>query len=157
MTKKSVKKEAVTVNKVRINTAIAVHKQVSEFDKNYLDHFFEQRLVGRKHLITVAYLGKNPAGYMISYDDRDGSVYCWMAGVIPEFRRNCALHAMMGFLENWALKNGFSKVKIKTRNKWRGMLTYLVKNGFLFTKVDGYEDVGENRIYLEKDIRKDKI
>jgi hypothetical protein len=60
----------------------------------------------------------------------------------------------MSFLEDWARKNKFSKIRIKTRNKWRGMLAFLVDSGYLFMKVDGYSDVRENRIYLEKDLKR---
>lgn len=60
--------------------------------------------------------------------------------------------ALMNYQEEWAKKRGYTKIKIKTRNNRREMLHYLVKCGFCFYRVEEQENIGENRILLEKQI-----
>ncbi len=56
----------------------------------------------------------------------------------------------MQYQIDWAKRQGYSKLKIKTRNARREMLSFLVKNGFNFTEVEKKENIIENRINLEK-------
>ena len=137
-----------------IENAMKVHAQIPEFTETLPDKkYFEERYNGKTHLILCAYENKTPVGYVIAYDKfADGSFYCWMAGVIPEFRKHGALTALIKHLFIWAKDNGYEKIKIKTRNDKRDMLRFLVKNGFSFTDVEQRENINDNRIELEKDI-----
>ena len=49
---------------------------------------------------------------------------------------------------DWAKKEGYQNVTIKTRNDKRNMLSYLVKNGWNFTKVKEKDNILNNEIYL---------
>jgi GNAT superfamily N-acetyltransferase len=145
----------VKVLQVPIETAIKVHSQIPEFRETPPEKkYFEGRYDGRDHLILCAFDQKDhAAGYMIAYDKfGDGSFYCWMAGVIPQFRKCGALTAMMNYLFAWAKERGYKKIKIKTRNDKRDMLVFLVKNGFNFTAVVQHEKIADNRIELEQEI-----
>lgn len=96
------------------------------------------RLEGTRHLVLVADSAAGlPVGALIAYDRyHDGSLYCWLAGVAPEARRQGALAAMMEAMKAWASENGFTAIRIGTRNKFRGMLAYLVSDGYLFLEVE---------------------
>ncbi len=145
--------EKIIVKEVSIDEALKVNATITEFVEGYDKEHFEERYTSKKHLIIVAYVDGKPAGFMISYDRfSDGSLYCWMTGVTPAYRSKGVLKAMMDYQERWAKKHGFTTVRIKTRNKRREMLAYLVKYGFNFVEVAPYPDVGENRILLEKAI-----
>lgn len=143
--------EKVIVHEVGIDTAVAVHRTVPEFDC-YSKAYFEKRLKNRS-LIIAGFIHGQPVGYLIGYDRfNDGSFYCWMAGVNPDFRRKGVLKALMNYQEKWAAEKGYTKIKIKTRNKLREMLAYLVAHGFNFTGVVEYPDIEDNRILLEKEL-----
>ena len=143
----------ITVREAPIEEAVKVNSTITEFDERYPKEHFEERYAGKEKLILVAYAGKKPAGYIVAYDKfGDGSLYCWMAGVDPRFRKKGILKAMMARLERLAKARGYGKIRIKTRNNRREMLSYLVKYGFNFTEVEGYPDIGDNRILLEKEI-----
>lgn len=137
-----------------IKQALEVHSLISEFNKPSDEQFFEERYQNKKHVIFIAFYMDVPIGYMISYDRyNDGSIYCWMAGVKSEFRKQKALTLMMSSLENWSKENSFKTIKIKTSNKRKAMLSYLVKNDFLVAKVYNETDdklMINNRIDLEK-------
>ena len=144
----------ITIKETSLQEAIKVNKQIPEFDiKDKEADYFEEHYKGKEYLILVAYYNNQAAGYMISYDKfNDGSIYCWLAAVIPKFRKNGILKALMEYLTNWSKNKGYNKVKIKTRNKCRSMLSFLVKNNFQFTNVIKQEEIKENRIQAEREI-----
>ena len=131
-----------------------MNKNVIEFsdDVNLNKEYFENRYQNKEHVKIVAYLNDIPIGYIVGYDKfNDGeSFYVWMAGVDYKYRRKGALTKLMQYQIDWAKRQGYSKLKIKTRNARREMLSFLVKNGFNFTEVEKKENIIENRINLEK-------
>jgi len=145
--------EKIIIKEVPIGEAVRVNATIPEFTEGFGKDHFEEKYDGKEHLIIVAYCNNKPTGYLIGYDRfDDGSFYCWMTGVTPAYRGKGVLKAMMDYQERWAKKHGFTKIRIKTRNKRREMLAYLVKYGFNFVEVVPYLDVGENRMLLEKKI-----
>lgn len=134
--------------------AYQLHQQIPEFKEQMpLSKFEEELATTDKVQILTAHLNDKPIGYMISYDRfKDGSIYCWMTGVIPEARGQGALKAMMTELTDWAKAKGFTEIKIKTRNALREMLSFLAKNDFNFYQIDQQVDVRDNRLLLSKKI-----
>lgn len=147
-------KNNIVVREVPIDEAVKVNRNVIEFDgKDTKAEDFERRYQDKDKLIIVAYYENIPIGYIIGYDrDNDGSFYCWMAGVDNNYRRLGALTTLMNYQMDWAKKKGYNKLKIRTRNNRREMLSFLVKNGFNFVSVENREDITENRINLEHDL-----
>jgi predicted GNAT superfamily acetyltransferase len=149
MGKISVKEVGIEVV-VKVNAAI---KEFSDYNKPLDKSYFESRYSGKDRLVIAGYFEGELAGYIVGYDNfGDGSFYCWMAGVDPKFRRKGVLKALMLYQDNWAKERGYDRIKIKTRNNRREMLTYLVRAGFLFTGVESFTPVEENRILLEKEL-----
>lgn len=144
--------QKIVIRQAPLSAVMEAHAKIPEFvGAGYDRDAFEERLKGEKSLLSVAFSGKVAAGYMVSYErEEDGSIYCWMAGVAPEFRRNGILTGLMLDLEKWAKAEGYKKVTIKTRNSRREMLMFLVRNGFDITHVQPKGKVSENRILLEK-------
>ncbi|MGM5487790.1 MAG: N-acetyltransferase family protein [Nanobdellota archaeon] len=133
-----------------IEEVVQANARIPEFGP-YDAAYFEDRCADA--LALVAYVDGQPAGYIVSYDRfQDGSLYCWMAGVDPDFRRQGVLSGLMDYQYAWAREQGYTKIRIKTRNTRRKMLSFLVSSGYLFTAVEGYDRVEENRILLEKDL-----
>ena len=144
----------VFVKEDSIDVAVTLHATIPEFDKPADAAFFEERYKGKQHVIFVAYLDEKPIGYMISYDRfSDGSIYCWMAGVNPEFRKLGALTKLMEKLESWCKENSIHTIHIKARNCRREMLSYLIKTGYLLTAVLTKANIADNRILLQKEIK----
>jgi len=143
----------IIVKEVPIEEAVKVSATVVEFKKQSTKEEFEERYQGKDHLIIVAYVDDQPAGYSVGYNRYDdGSFFCWMAGVDPKFRRQGVFKSLMEYQEKWAEQKGYNKIRITSRNNRREMLIYLVKHGFNFIKVDTREIIEENRVFLEKSI-----
>ena len=62
------------------------------------------------------------------------------------------MKALMSYQEKWAKKNGYNKIRIKTRNSRREMLSYLIKYGFYIVGLTEYPDVKDNKILFERSI-----
>lgn len=138
-------------------TLAQIHAQIPEFmsaNGIFSDAVhFESRCAGEKFLALAAFDGQNPAGYLIAYDRyKDGSLYCWMAGVLPPYRRVGALAALMGTLEDFARAHGHHAIRIKTRNDKTAMLRWLVANGYMFTAIDARTPLSDTRLHLRKEI-----
>ncbi len=143
----------IIIREAPLEDVIKINATVPEFDPALGKDYFAERIAGKKSLAIVAHLEGRPAGYLVGYDKfEDGSFYCWMAAVDPAYRRQGVLKALMDYQNDWARKEGFNKIKIKTRNNRRSMLGYLVKAGFLFTQVIPWEKTEDNRIELEKNL-----
>ncbi len=143
----------IIVKESTIEVAVLVHKDIPEFDKPADVSFFEARYKDKLHVIFVAYLDEKPIGYMIAYDKfGKNSVYCWMAGVIPEHRQAGALKNLMESLEKWCQDKKTHTIHIKTRNHRRAMLNYLIKNGYNLTEVQTEPKIENNRILLQKSL-----
>lgn len=145
--------QLITIREVSLEEAYFVHEQIPEFQQHfpYTIETFHQRTAGKYAVSYIAYVNAEPAGYSISYErDADGSYYCWMAGVRPEFRRCGVLKALMLQNERYALENGYKALKVKTRNHRREMLSYLVSHGFEVVEVEVMDNVTDNRILFQK-------
>jgi ribosomal protein S18 acetylase RimI-like enzyme len=142
--------ERIIARQGSLSEVAEINRHIPEF-KDYNETYFAQRIEGRKSIILIGEHKGRHAGYLVSYDKYlDGSFYCWMAAVIPEFRRKGVLSSMISHLEEWCRENGYGCLRLKTRNCRRGMLAFLVKKGFLFTDVDLREDIMQNRVLTEK-------
>ena len=84
----------------------------------------------------------NKLGYD-KFQDNKTNFYCWMAGVISQYRKSGVLTAMMEYLKNWSKEQGYKNLRIKTRNTRREMLSFLVKNNFNFYEIEAQENIRE--------------
>ncbi len=147
-------KENIIIKEDSIDVVVQVSATIFEFDAVYSKEYFEARYNNAVKLILAAYINEAPIGFIVAYDkENDGSFYCWMAGVDPNFRRLGVLDELMKYLEKCASAKGYKKITIKTRNQRREMLAYLVKNNYNFIDVQSQSLVKDNRILLEKIIK----
>ncbi len=130
--------------------ASEVNRHVKEFGDYDLEREFEKKAKGKHRLVIVAYYDGEPAGYIVGYDQFGDRFYCWMTGVDPKFRKKGILKAMMDYQEKWVKKKGYNKIRIKTRNNRREMLSFLVKYGFDIIDMETRDNVKDNRIIFQK-------
>ncbi|MEF3691989.1 MAG: GNAT family N-acetyltransferase [Candidatus Moraniibacteriota bacterium] len=141
----------VAIKEGEIETALGVYLGMHEFSGFHRKEEIEDQLKNRQSLILTAYKNEMAVGFLIGYDKYlDGSFYCWMLGVAPEFRRRGVLTQIMDYLSTWALKNNYEKITLKTRNNRREMLAYLVKSGFNIKNVEINPAIEEHKILFEK-------
>ena len=115
----------ISVKTGQLTDAINVSNKIPEFERPYKRDEYKKRLSG-KHLILTAYINDEPVGFKVGYDRfNDGSFYSWMGGVLPRFRKMGVAQLLLAEQEAWAVQNGFSAIKLKTRKKHGAMLEFL--------------------------------
>jgi ribosomal protein S18 acetylase RimI-like enzyme len=125
--------------------------EIPEFEDIHQEKDFKKRFSGKKYLILIAYWNGRRAGFNVGYDRfGDGSFYCWLQAVLPEYRRKFIADRLTRELEIWAKEKGFRKIIVKTRNKFPNMLRLLIKNNYSIIEIEKKDNIRENRIVLEK-------
>jgi hypothetical protein len=72
--------------------------------------------------------------------------------VVPEYRR-LGLALKLATVQEEIVKNsGVSRIRMKTRNRFRGMLLFALQRGFYITDVDQRGEPQDWRIGLTKNI-----
>jgi len=131
-------------------TIAALHAQIPEFQPATAE-FFAARCAGQNYIALQARLQGEAAGYLVAYDRyRDGSFYCWMTGVSPQYRSCGVFSALAGALEDYARDEGYRALRLKTRNSRREMLHWLVKNDYQALALTVKEPISETRIEFIK-------
>ena len=92
-----------------------------------------------------------PVGFKVGYEI-DDAFYTWMGGVLPEFRDKHIATKLAEKQQEWTKQNGFTKIKLKTRNKHKAMLYFALSEGFIITDFEEKEDMNESNIILEKEL-----
>jgi len=147
----------IFIKEATIGDVTAIHRRIPEFFETPADKLIgSDRYKNKKTLFLTAHISNQPVGYLVAYDRfEDKSFYCWITGVVPEYRNQGVLTAMMNYLFKWAYTNGYGKIKLKSRNERREMNSYLVKRGFFFTSIEHRDDIKDHRISLERAIEED--
>lgn len=122
----------VIIREGTIAECIEISEKIPEFSSgNYGEVSYLQRLSNTQYLILVAEKDQQVVGFKVGYDRyRDGSFYSWLGGVLPENRKDGIATKLANEQEKWAFEQGFSSITLKTRNRFRAMLIFSLKNGF---------------------------
>lgn len=147
--------KSVEVHITDIPTTVSLSRLVPEFSNPYPTETYHQRMGNREHLLLVATVSQQLAGFKAGYaSEKSGYFYSWMGGVLPEFRRIGVAKKLADFQEDSALAKGYSHLHMKTRNMHRNMLLFSISRGFQITRVEASDTICENRVYLEKKLKK---
>lgn len=139
-----------------IKDCLEVMSLIPEFEDNQYDNaVFIKRLSGIESLILVAVTNNRNVGFKVGYKrHQDGSLYSWMGGVVPEFRKLGIAKKLADYQEKWAIKRGYTAIIFKTRNYLKPMLIFALKNGFNVIDVIPKEKITNHRIILRKELGK---
>ena len=136
----------------RLEDAVDLAHQIPEFDNPYNIDEYKKRLLS-DHLVLTAHIENEIVGFKIGYDRfNDGSFYSWMGGVLPENRNQSIAEMLADYQENWAKKNGYTSIRLKTRKKHEAMLSFSKKRGFVITKKIAKIPKEESRTWMEKQL-----
>lgn len=139
------------IREASLEEIIWVHERIPEFPGKASFDFYESRLRHRLYLGLVAEMEGELAGFKVGYQsDFPDTFYSWMGGVRPEFRNHGVAQALADFQENWAREKGFSKVFLKTRNRFPDMIHFGLKRGFKIIDVLSKGGVEDYRIVMSK-------
>ena len=135
-----------------LENLIIVLNKIPEFSGDFTFDYLERRL--QKHaIILVAYADEEPVACKVGYNRFfDGSFYSWLGGVIPEYRKKGIAEKLNLKMEEISKNAGYTSLIFKTRNKFKAMLQFGLKNGYEIVGFEEKTNSAENRIILKKQL-----
>ena len=143
--------EKIIIRETEIGEVVVLSALIPELGDFPREKIYREKIAGKPNLILIAEIGGVAAGFKVGYE-RDGDWYSWLGGVHPEFRRRGVASLLADRQEEWAKAQGYPTVTFKTLNRLRNMLRFGMDRGFNIIKVEEYEDVLENRIWLQREL-----
>lgn len=137
------------VRQGEISEIIVLSNQIPELHNPHQAAEYKRRLYNVPHLILVAEIGGQLAGFKVGYE-RDGYWYSWMGGVHPDFRRRGLARKLAEVQEAWATKHKYPHVTFKTRNSHAAMLQFALGRGFQIIELEKRPQLADYRILLRK-------
>lgn len=144
--------QKIEVKLASIEAVVALSQQIPELVNPYPTSVYEERLLPTKHLILIAFVEGEAAGFKVGYEREAHYFYSWMGGVRPQFRRMGVAKRLATAQENWAKAQGYAAIQFKTRNRLKAMLTFSINNGFQIIAVEKQPTIEEYRIWLRKEL-----
>ena len=141
----------IRIEKGTVEEAVALSREIPEFKDPHDAGEYRRRLGDRPHLILIAFVGAEAAGFKVGYE-RSGCFYSWMGAVLPAFRRLGVAAALQKSQENWVKTQGYTTITFKTRNHHKGMLIFALSQGFDIIGLETREKVEDYRIILRKEL-----
>ncbi|WP_410013064.1 GNAT family N-acetyltransferase [Sodalis sp. C49] len=127
-----------------------LYAQLPELNAHHSLMDIEMRLQHRPHQLLIAEINGRPVGFIAGYALNAGEFHLWLAGVLPDFRRQGVARALLAAQETWAKAQGYHTINVNTRSSFQGMLLFLISNHYLPTRNGTQDDEGENQVWLEK-------
>jgi len=141
----------LSIREGSVAEAVAASLSVPELGKPPLALEYEERVKGIPHVILLAQIDNEVAGFKIGYE-REGYWYSWLGGVHPDFRRRGVARALADAQDEWARQKGYPHVTFKTLNRLRSMLKFAIERGFNIIRIDEKEDINDYRIWLRREL-----
>lgn len=143
--------QPIIIRQGTIKEVVELSRAIPEFHDPYKEEDYYERLNDKQHLILVADVHGELAGFKVGYDKfGDRSFYTWMGGVLPAFRKQGVAKMLAEYQEEYAKNAGFKSILLKTRNRHKNMLLFAISSGFKIVEVECREPIEENRILLRK-------
>lgn len=143
----------MVIREGNMDEVVRLSALLPEFDDPYGEEELRKRLGNVKHLILVAEVNGEAAAFKVGYErEKDGSFYSWLGGVLPAYRRKGLALQLALAQEAWALDQGYTQIKFKTRNRHKAMLHFALGRGFYITGLELCPDPMEHRIWLMLDL-----
>ncbi|EOZ99674.1 acetyltransferase, gnat family [Indibacter alkaliphilus LW1] len=147
------KSREIKIRNGSIEEVVALSQQVPEFFQPYSEKIYHERLSCRPHLILIAEVDGELAGFKVGYQSAtSGIFYSWMGGVLASYRRMGIATKLADTQESWAKNHGFQKVQFKTRNRLSKMIHFGLNRGFMIVDLIKKDQVQEHRIVMEKNL-----
>ncbi|MEM1123443.1 MAG: GNAT family N-acetyltransferase [Bacteroidota bacterium] len=139
----------IKIVEASLEEVVDLSKKVPEFQDPHGLEEYQNRLNGVPHLVLVAYVNNEAAGFKVGYE-RTGYFYSWMGAILPQFRRLGLARKLAEAQETWAKNQGYPHVTFKTRNRLKSMLLFAIGRGFDIIEVQPKAKIEEYRIVLRK-------
>ncbi|ALB70000.1 GNAT family N-acetyltransferase [Cronobacter muytjensii] len=143
---------SISIRHVLPEETAAVYRLIPEFAGLHDAHAIRQRIGDRAACALVAYDEAQPVGFKLGYETAPGEFYSWLGGVVSAYRRDGVAQRLLETQERWAQENGYRRLRVKTRNRFRAMLMLLIRNGYQIIELEKKGEAADYRLLLEKSL-----
>ena len=134
-----------------LQTILRVNNQLPEFVKPRSLSELQSR-VGNQFLALVYEMDECPVAFKLGYALDNRVFYSWIGGVLPANRGKGLAQQLLTYQEDWCRHHGYKSIQVKSTNRFRAMLSMLIKNGYNIVSCEGelYQD--NHKILFHKDL-----
>ncbi|WP_299010317.1 GNAT family N-acetyltransferase [uncultured Shewanella sp.] len=129
--------------------ALSVFDSIPEFERYASEADMKSKLI-KGSLILITEKAGELIGFKMGYPLNDTEFYSWLGGVVPKHRKASHAQAMLEEQEQWLRMHDYKRVRVKSMNRFSGMLCMLIRNGYDIERVDEYAHSELERICFVK-------
>lgn len=140
---------------VRTATLEEIHRlyqRIPEFGSLHSLADLQRRIGPAPASLLIAEIDGQPAGFKLGYQRQETVFYSWLGGVLPAFRCHGVAQALLAEQERRARAQGYRQLTVKTRNRFRAMLTMLLTHHYQIVQLEKKGEVADYRLLLEKNL-----
>ena len=116
--------------------------------------FFARRFDGRANVSQMlAEVEDRPAGFIIGFELRPTTYFCWLCGVLPDYRRSGIATQLIRAQHAWARDQDYEILRFECQNQHRPMLHVAIGEGYDLVGIRWDTASGNNVVIFEKDLR----
>lgn len=116
--------------------------------------FFRRRFQGRHNVSNmVAMVDERHVGFITGFEVTPSTLFCWLCGVLPDFRRQGISTQLIRGHHAWALDHGYSTMRFECNNQHRPMLHVAITEGYDLVGIRWDTASASNVVIFEKDLR----
>lgn len=137
-----------------IDDLLVIENQIPEFATPRKGEEVVDKLRDKQHLLLVAYAQGMPVGYKLGYELPNNEFYSWLGAVIPEYRGKGTAKQLLVMQETWCKAQGYSAIRVKSRNLFKNMLLMLISRDYQIVKCEQINGSLDCKIHFYKQLQK---
>lgn len=115
------------------------------------EQFFRRRFLGRHNLLfLLAAVERRPVGFAVGFELKPSTFYSWLAGVVPEMRRQGVARQLLEAQHAWAIEHGYTYIRMECHNAQRPVMHLAIALGYDVAGLRWDMDRQVNQIIYEK-------
>ena len=117
------------------------------------EEFFRRRYMGRHNVcMLVGIVEKTHVGFIIGFELMPNTYFCWLCGVLPDFRRAGVATQLMQGLEAWAFEHHYHTIRFECQNQHRPMLHVAITEDYDLVGIRWDPAMAQNVVIFEKEL-----
>lgn len=134
-----------------LDTIYEVYSELPEFGQKSSLVQISKR-IGERYLSLAYFQGNQPVGFKLGYALNASVFYSWLGGVLPDHRKKGIALELLLAQESWVRKEGYRQLEVKSKNRFPGMLSLLIKQGYWINAVSEGTDPLDTKIHFFKSL-----
>ena len=124
------------------------------FSPRQTPEFFQRRFRGRHNVVMmVAMVDDRHVGFIIGFELMPSTFFCWLCGVLTEFRRMGIATQLIQAQHAWAQEHDYVTIRFECNNQHRPMLHVAISESYDPVGIRWDTASGNNVVIFEKDLQ----